>query len=415
VLARMFRRKPRSDLPRRHVIEDLIRSMALIVQPDDLRAALALRVRELVGCERVIFCGLHAEDLELVADFSTDRSDSLPRIRFGLQSPLCRWLLVNEEPLVLPHLTGAFHYLDESEQTALRAGDIRACVPLIAGDRLLGVLLIGAADQQWQLSAEDRMLLGRLARQVGLALENAELHYMERERLKNLHQSEQLAVAGLLAATVAHEVRNPLTAIRSTIQYVLDSATDWDAKRQLLEEILGAVDRIENIVGGILPLSRPQALAFDTVDLTEVCEQSLLLIRGFASAQGISLERQFCETILRVSGDARELNQVCTNLLLNACQAMPDGGVLTLRTAIVTDAPDSRLNAMIQVRDTGCGIPPEHMPRAFEPFFTTKRTGTGLGLSVCLEIATRHEGHLRLHSELGVGTVATLMIPLLVD
>ena len=384
--------------------------MAVIVQPDDLRAALSSRVRELVGCETVIHCSRRDEERAIVADFST--SPPLPALRLDLHGTLCKWLFVNQEPLLVPHPTGAFQYLDATERSRLTELQVRACVPLLAGDRLLGILLLADSRQDWQFG-DERDLLDRLGRQAGLALENAELHYQERERLRTRHQSEQLAVAGLLAATVAHEVRNPLTAIRSTIQYVLDSGASWESKQPMLDEVLGAVDRIEHIVGGILALNRPNDPGTESVDLLQICEQSLLLIQAYAAANGIAVERRYEHDELVVRGNGRELSQVCTNLILNACQAMDAGGRLTVVGAIMARTPGVPVMAMIQIRDTGCGMSKEQLEHAFDPFYTTKKSGTGLGLSICLEIVTRHDGRLGIQSEVGHGAVATCLIPLL--
>jgi signal transduction histidine kinase len=413
MLGRWLKSPAPEPTTRRRAVEELVRSLALIVQPDALRQALAGRVRELVQCDDVVFLGFRPEHEVFVAQFSTEPLPDIDRLRFASDGPLVKWLRVNEEPFVIPHPRGAFDYLEPGEQAILTGLGARVCVPLLAGTRPTAILVITSRDPTWNLSEDDFELLRAMSRWVGLAIENAELQRVERDRLRDLHRAEQLAVAGHLAATVAHEIRNPLTAIRSTIQYAVGgNAADWPARRQLLKEVLVEVDRIEQTVGGMLALSRPHAVDHCDVDLVQIAEEALLLVHAYARSHGIAIERQFDEPALPVAGDARELHQVCINLLLNACQAMPDGGQLTLRSAFFQEGADSNPLALLQIRDTGTGIAPEHLQKIFDPFFTTKRAGTGLGLPICLEIVTRHEGQLRLDSQADGGTTATVLLPL---
>jgi signal transduction histidine kinase len=393
--------------------EDLLRSLSLIAEPNALRASIAGRIRELTGCDAVVLCTLRPE-LDAYAAISSlaaaDRSE--PEVVFKVSGTLAHWLRANQEPMLLPHPGGAFEYLVQEEQQVLSAVGARGCVPVFSGVQLSGILLICAHRPDWRLSSNDMGLLLTLGRQVGLALENAELHQIERDRFKNLHRAEQLAVAGQLAATVAHEIRNPLAAIRCTVQHVLQSKTDWESKRGLLEETLGEIDRIERTISGVLALSRDRSLEFVELDLAATVEQSLLVTQAYAQAHGVVVERQFEGNALPILGDRRSLHQLFVNLVMNACQAMPDGGRLTLRCSAWHSQSAGRPLALFQIRDTGHGISPEHLNRVFDPFFTTKETGTGLGLPICLDIVTRHGGNLQLESVERRGTVATVSLPL---
>jgi signal transduction histidine kinase len=392
--------------------DDLLRSLALIIEPDTLRASIASRVRELLGCTTVIVCSLRPDTLAYSAAYSTLLDAPVPEVAFTVAGTLCRWLKTNQEPLLVPHPGGAFEYLDHAEQAVLTMLGVRACLPIFSGVRLVSILLICSDRADWRLTDTDFELLIRLGAQSGLALENAELHQLERERLRNLHRAEQLAVAGQLAATVAHEIRNPLTAIRSTVQYVLESTAAWEAKRSLLEGTLDEVDRIERTVGGVLALSRSTEGELVELDLIRNVEQAALVIQAYAQAHNVTIERQFEVNSLPISGDPRGLHQVCINLFMNACQAMADGGKLTLTCGVRQPSPEGRPVALLQVSDTGCGISRDHLRQVFNPFFTTKQTGTGLGLPICLDIVTRHGGSLRLESIEGQGTGATVLLPL---
>ena len=395
----------------RRAIDDLVRSLALFGDPDALSASIAARVRDLVGCEEVLLCVLRPAEAAFIGLLK--RRDSLVhrRICFAARGTLAGWLRVNDEPLLIPDPRGAFEYLDDEERACLVELDARVCVPMTSGPKMVGILILTASPKfDWNSRPEDMQLVSVVARQGGLALEHAQLLDAERQRLKNLHRADQLAIAGQLAATVAHEIRNPLSAIRSTIQYTVESAADWATKRPMLESLLHEVDRIEHTVSEVLALSRPHQPEYATLDFVDVVSESLLLIRAHAQAQGITLLKQIDADRLPIVGDRSGLHQVCLNLLLNACQAMPGGGRIVLRCAAAAEA--SRSYAVLQIQDSGCGIPADELPRVFDPFFTTKRAGTGLGLPICMDIVTRHEGQIRLDSQQGQGTSVTVLIPL---
>lgn len=411
-IRRWFFRVGHSSSPQRRAGEDLLRSLALIVETENLRASIATRIRELTGCDLVRLCTLRS-DTDSYVEVCTSSPDSpTADISFAATGTLVNWLRTNQEPLVLPLHHDPFEYLAVAEQTILTTYGVRGCIPLISGVRLMAVLLICSERSDFRVSADDVDVLLRVGRQAGLALENAELHELERDRIKNLHRAQQLAVAGQLAATVAHEIRNPLTAIRSTVQYALQSHSDWESRRALLQETLEEVDRIERTVSGVLALSRTSHEDMTALDLITNVEQSLLVVRAYARSAGVSIDEQFEADQLLIRGNSRELHQVCVNLLMNACQAMPDGGRLTVRCASWQPSADSLPLALLQVRDTGHGISKENLGKVFNPFFTTKNSGTGLGLPICLEIVTRHGGNLRLESTEGRGTSATVLIPL---
>jgi signal transduction histidine kinase len=396
----------------RRTVEDLARSLALIREPDVLKASIASRVRELVACDAVIFCAFKLEHGAYVGDCASPLISLPERPVFLANGTLVKWLRVNEEPLLLSDASGVFEHLSSVERSTLSALRVRACVPVSAGMRIVGILLICADDAGWSLSAEDVELLVRLGHQAGLALENVELQATEREHLRNLYRAEQLAVAGLLGATVAHEIRNPLTAIRSSVQFALQSSGESESRERLLAGVLVAVDRIDHTIGSILALTRQDDSEPNEIDLVRAAEESLLVTEAYARAHQIAIVRQWIVSPLVVVGKRRELQQVCVNLLLNACQAMPNGGQATVRCDTTAVEP---LMAVLQIRDTGQGIAPEHVEKVFDPFFTTKPSGTGLGLPVCRDIVTSYGGQLRLESELGRGTTATILLPLRAD
>ena len=227
---------------------------------------------------------------------------------------------------------------------------------------------------------------------------------------EQLQISEKMASIGLLAAGVAHEVNTPLTGISSFTQMLLDGAEPGDPRTLLLEKIERQTFRAAKIVNGLLTLSRPGTPGGERteVDLNIVITDVVALLEHQFEAGRIKLRRELSETPVMVLGIEHQLQQVFLNLFLNARDAMPKGGWLTVSTGVDGE------QGVAQVSDTGAGIPPEHLARIYDPFFTTKEIGrgTGLGLSISYGIIHEHEGAIRCDSAVGQGTTFTLTLPL---
>jgi hypothetical protein len=228
---------------------------------------------------------------------------------------------------------------------------------------------------------------------------------------EQLQISEKMASIGLLAAGVAHEVNTPLTGISSFTQMLLEGADPDDPKTRLLEKIERQTFRAAKIVNGLLNLSRPAsstASELAVVDLNVVIADVLGLLEHQFGTHSIMLRREMSETPVMVLGMEHKLQQVFLNLFLNAKDAMPKGGWLSVRTSLDGD------RAVAEVADTGSGIPNEYLARIYDPFFTTKamNQGTGLGLSITYGIVREHEGSIDCDSQLGQGTRFVLSLPL---
>jgi PAS domain S-box-containing protein len=233
----------------------------------------------------------------------------------------------------------------------------------------------------------------------------------DRVRLEEqLQISEKMASIGLLAAGVAHEVNTPLTGISSFTQMLLENADPADPRTRLLEKIERQTFRAAKIVNGLLNLSRPASASSERihVDLNGVVSDVLSLLEHQFEVGKIKVRRELSGTPVTVLGIEHQLQQVFLNLFLNARDAMPRGGWLS----VTTRAAGGR--AVAEVADTGSGIPPEQLSRIYDPFFTTKAIGrgTGLGLSITYGIVREHDGEIHCDSTLGKGTRFTLALPL---
>jgi two-component system NtrC family sensor kinase len=227
---------------------------------------------------------------------------------------------------------------------------------------------------------------------------------------EQLQISEKMASIGLLAAGVAHEVNTPLTGISSFTQMLLDGADPADPKTVLLEKIEKQTFRAAKIVNGLLNLSRPGTGDNERapVDINAVITDVFSLLEHQFGVGKIKVRRELSPDAVVVPGSEHQLQQVFLNLFLNARDAMPRGGWLSVVTRIDGDS------VVAEVSDTGSGIPSEHLARIYDPFFTTKAIGrgTGLGLSITYGIVREHQGTIRCDSAIGQGTRFTLMLPL---
>jgi two-component system NtrC family sensor kinase len=227
---------------------------------------------------------------------------------------------------------------------------------------------------------------------------------------EQLRLSEKMAAIGLLAAGVAHEVNTPLTGISSFTQMLLDRADPGDPRTQLLEKIERQTFRAAKIVNSLLNLARPTGAEAGPapVDVNGVIGDVLSLLEHQFRMSRIQVRRELASAGVVVSGVEYKLQQVFLNLFLNGRDAMPKGGWLSVTTTV------ERGQAVIEVSDTGVGIPAEHLARIYDPFFTTKPDGrgTGLGLSVTYGIVQEHGGTLTCASDLGHGTRFRMTLPL---
>ncbi len=244
---------------------------------------------------------------------------------------------------------------------------------------------------------------------------------LEQEYQAKYYQAEKMATIGMLAAGVAHEINNPLTAVYGlaegirrrlpAIQTAVDEALFADVA-EYTETILMECKRCRDIVRTMLSFSRPHTLAFSPVSLNEVVTDTLNILRNHLderAAAGLRLTVNLFDPLPLVAGDEAQLKQVLLNILVNSMDAISGEGEIT-----ITTHPEKDNTVNLSVEDTGGGIPPENLDKLFNPFFTTKPVGKGLGigLSTCYSIVREHHGVIEVASEVGLGTHFTVKLPL---
>jgi PAS domain S-box-containing protein len=229
---------------------------------------------------------------------------------------------------------------------------------------------------------------------------------------QQLWQTAKLASVGELAASIAHELNNPLTTVRLRIESLLAHTPADEPKRRNLEIVAQEAQRMGDLVANLLSFSRRGEEKISTVDIRDELTKAVDLIEHHLRKRQVAVVRELAEETPSIYSDRQKLRQVFLNLLTNASDAMLQGGTLTLRSAPAT-MHDGRPGVRIEFVDTGVGIPVEHLPRIFDPFYTTKDDGrgTGLGLAICRRAVEEHHGTIEVFSEVGRGTTVRILLP----
>lgn len=222
---------------------------------------------------------------------------------------------------------------------------------------------------------------------------------------QRVERTERLAALGRLAAGVAHEIRNPLGAIRGLVQYFQATWKEHSEQRTYLDVIVREVDRLNRVVSDLVEFARPREPQREPHDLVEVVRHAVTLLEPDVRAKGLQIVPDLDDRLPPLLVDRDLLLQALLNIFLNAVEAMEPGGVLRIQLAANPGWVE------LAIQDTGGGIPAEHLGRLFDPFFTTKQQGTGLGLAIAHSVIQVHEGEINIDSTLGGGTTVTIRLP----
>jgi PAS domain S-box-containing protein len=294
-----------------------------------------------------------------------------------------------------------------------------AIVPLCTRDEVLGVLLVDNLFSGRKIEEDDLHRLKLFANSAASAFERGRLLVSLEKRLHELTlanqhlkesrdrliKTERLSAIGEVAASVAHEIRNPLAAIGGFARSVLSSLSDQDRNKQKVRIIVEETERLDDILRSILEFSRPSVPKFAQVDLNGLVMQTVHFMDAEIDNQLVQIQYQLDPTLPPAWADASQIRQVLLNILRNAVQEMPGGGELRLHSEFVGMA------VRLAVSDSGPGIPADRLEKIFDAFFTTKPTGSGLGLSICAQIVRNHNGRLEAISVPGKGATFVMTLP----
>jgi signal transduction histidine kinase len=274
---------------------------------------------------------------------------------------------------------------------------------------------IEEGDLQYRVSIQRDDEIGSLAK----AFDQMAERLMQREReLKEsqntLRRADRLSSLGLLTAGLAHEIRNPLVAIRTFTQLLPERYEDAEFREGFQGLALKEVDRICGLINDLLSFARPSRPNIAEENMNDVVDGITRILETEAKEKSVEITRNLGANLPRVWIDREQLKQVFMNIILNAIQAMKAGGSIFISTRTVSrnDAEHSGQLVQVEIRDTGVGIPPENLERIFDPFFTSKEEGSGLGLSISHQIIQEHGGYFTVESQVGVGTTFFINLPI---
>lgn len=391
-------------------------AMIATLDPDEVLALAMAEARTMLEAEATaIFLLESAGDALRLAAAAGAASDCSVGARTPADAGIAGWVARNAQPVLVGDAPRDSRY--DPRVDGLVGPETRSllAVPLKYRDAAIGV--VEAVNKAGGFDDHDRELLSTLAGSTAIAIENARLYQAERELRKLVEQSqtqlvqtEKLAATGRLAASLAHEINNPLQAIHNSLQLILSFQLEADEQREYLQIAEEEIERLMSLVASILEFARPPQQEMRTTNVNEVVERVLALTGKYLQHRRVAVRRDLAPDLPRMLAAPDELEQVFLNLVLNAVDAMPGGGTLHIASHL---AADGRLGVVFS--DTGHGIASELLDHIFEPFFSTREGGTGLGLTVSYNIVRRHGGEMTVQSTVGEGTTFTVWLPALTE
>jgi len=404
-----FRKRVEQD----NLLTEFEDSLMLIVDPEQLTNNLLGKMKELITVEKAFVYLIDQNESPRV--FSPlDRSGPggcfLPDI--PADGRLVQWFRTNRQILFFGQSKDITDYLS-AELRPFWDLSVNLAFPLVSMDRLIGIVFLRLPEEP--LNKVQIANLQLLARQAALAFENALLFKERLRQNERMFRAEQLAIMGQFAAGIAHELRNPLTAIRCTVQYLAGDFADGTEQKKLAGDILHEVDRLNSIVGNLLSLAQPAESHPEEIDVSGEIARCLDFIEANAKSQNVRLQTDLEPGLPKLTFDPAQLRQVLLNIIMNGLQAMPEGGTLSIRASRLADEGGTRGSTtekmLIEIGDEGPGIPSSLRGKVFEPFFTTKPGGTGLGLAICNSIVKRYDGEIWIDEAKGGGTAVKIALP----
>ncbi|MBT4484707.1 MAG: GAF domain-containing protein [Candidatus Latescibacteria bacterium] len=406
----------------KEAFSEFSKSLTLIIDIDQLKDNVISKIREVIQVDTILIFLLNPDlNRYELAESRGLESPETNQFFFFPDEPLIKWFTINETFLSISKEPEIFSYFSDHEQQILNEAGIQLLFPLLVMNRVAGLVCLGQKETKKPFTKEEIELLNTLLGQAAFAFENAYLYRQQKTRLKKMYRADRLATLGQLSAGAAHEIRNPLTSIRSTIQYLQKEVQD-ENKRTLVSGLLEEVDRINDIIEGLLSFSKPSTPQTEQVNLKALLEQTISLVGTTAKKQNINITFDFKTPENMLKADPSQLKQVFLNIIMNAVQAMEYGGDFNISADLMKIegfASQPRNSFYIVFKDSGKGIPGEHLDHIFDPFFTTKKDGTGLGLSISYGIIQQHGGDIEIESHEKTerpgdyGTTVSILLPVM--
>jgi len=337
-------------------------------------------------------------------------------VTFHSKDRLIHWLAVNDKELIVSESKDIINYFPSEEQEKLMQLDTELIYPLKVMNHVSGMVLMGKKTGETVYDKDEIEWLSLIFNQAAFAIEHASLYEIQKDRIRKMYRTDRLATLGELAAGAAHEIRNPLTSIRSAIQYLSKDFSSDPAKTEMITEIINETERINKILQGLLSFSRPSKLNVSEINLESLINQTLMLINSSIRKHRIDVQYEYFAENISIQGDMEQLKQVFLNIFLNAIDAMsgnsedrPRSLIISIEKGMVIDVEKHYI--IVNIEDSGKGIEAHDLENIFNPFFTTKEEGTGLGLAISYGIINSHEGEIEVTSEVDKGSCIRIKLP----
>ena len=394
------------------MLSEFNRSLMLIADKSLLVNSFISKVKQLFLVDSVFVFLLD----ESTGRYKLQNPDEKTSVAFYSKDRLIHWLGVNDKELIVSKSADIIEYLLPEEREKLKQLNTELVYPLKVMNHISGAVFLGRKADGTIFDNDEINLLTLIFNQAAFAIEHASLYELQKDRILKMYRADRLATLGELAAGAAHEIRNPLTSIRSAIQYLSKDFTNDPAKSEILNEIIDEVERINKILQGLLSFARPSKLNVAEINLESLINQVLILINSSIQKRHIDVQFEYFTDNTTIQGDPEQLKQVFLNIFLNAIDAMSENPEEHPRTLIISIEKGMPVDAVkhilvINIEDSGKGIEAGNLENIFNPFFTTKEEGTGLGLAISYGIIKSHEGEIEVTSEVGKGSSVKIKLP----
>jgi len=394
---------------RARLFESLANVSRTINSTLSLDDALNVVTREACLLMRAKMCSLMMLDetrewLDLRASYGAGEA-YLSKPRLSATESLLGVVARRKKPMQVANVQVSSRY--QNVDVARREGLVSLLsVPLQFAGQVIGTLSVYTGTP-YNFSNEEIHILSALSELSAIAIEKARLYERIVDVEEQLRQNEKLSALGLLAAEVAHEIRNPLTVMKMLYHSLDPKFPAGDPRNKDAQIIREKIDLLNKIVEQILDFARTSEPKLAPVNLNQLIDELGLLVRHKLKNQNVQWLTELQPDLPLIQGDGTQLEQVFLNLILNAAEAMPGGGKL-----VITTQANQTKSVSVEIKDTGAGMTEDQQRRAFTSLLnTTKRTGTGLGLAIVQRIVEAHRGKLSLHSKIGQGTLIRVVLP----
>jgi signal transduction histidine kinase len=394
-------------------LSEMNESFSIITDLEQLKDNFSARIKELLKTENIFILMLNPDtNRYLTVENIIANPHPKDILYFNTSDKLIFWLSVNKTFLEINQNEQVFDFITTREQELIKQKNISLIYPFIVMNQVRGMVCICNKENNIPFDNNELQYLKIFLDQAGFAFENALLYQLQKERTRKMYRADRLATLGELSAGAAHEIRNPLTSIRSSIQFLrkkLNDSTDIE----MADDLISEVDRINGIIEGMLSFAKPQPLKKENAQLKTILLQTIQLVSNTARKEGIEISLNYHAEREDIFADPSQLKQVFLNIIMNSIQAIEqEPGKIDINIIFSDGQYKYTSEYLIEIIDNGKGISPENIDKIFDPFFTTKNEGTGLGLSISYGIINQHGGDIEFFSKPRKGTKVKIRIPL---